>query len=253
MLNPFVYEKLSDKDIEDKHTPKIPVELAQQYSQAGEDLIVQSLIYRLNYFETNDHKNSFGLKKLRYLEIGANHPIATSSTYLFYLKGATGILVEPNPELAELLRMTRPHDEVLQMACVDNDVSIGELHISEANELSSLMPESPQRWIDVFGMCGTISVATTHINNVAKIFWEKYAFGHATFLSIDCEGLDLRLVSALDFGKFPFDIVQIEPGEPLLPKNLERIEAVLIKSGYTLISITEVNAIFINVSKFKIC
>jgi hypothetical protein len=252
VLNPFVYEKLQDIDANNRYTPKIPVDLAQQYSQAGEDLIIQSLIYRLNYFETNDHKNSFGLKKLRYLEIGANHPMATSSTYLFYLQGATGVLVEPNPDLADLLRTTRPNDEILQVACVDNDQSVGDLHISEASELSSLIPESPQRWINVFGMYGTISVATTHVNNLVKIFWEKYAGGHTTFLSIDCEGLDFRLVSAIDLRNFPFDIIQIEPGEPLAPKNLERIEAVLTKNGYILISVTEVNAIFINLSSFKI-
>lgn len=252
MLNPFVYEKLSDIYMRTNVTPRIPVNLAEQYSQAGEDLIIQSLIYRLNYFQTNDHKNSLGVNNLRYLEIGANHPIATSSTYLFYLQGATGILVEPNPDLADLLRSVRPNDEILQVACVDNDQSVAELHISEASELSSLMPESPRRWTNVFGMYGTITVATTHINNVAKCFWDKYACGHSTFLSIDCEGLDFRLVSALDLVNFPFDIIQIEPGEPLAPKNLKRIETELKLNGYLLILMTEVNAIFINRSSFKI-
>jgi hypothetical protein len=71
-------------------------------------------------------------------------------------------------------------------------------------------------------------------------------------LSIDCEGLDFRLLSALDLKSFPFDIIQIEPGEPLTPKNLEKIEVGLIKNGYALILLTEVNAIFIRLSSFKI-
>jgi FkbM family methyltransferase len=252
VLNPFTYDKLIEIGNENEYTPKIPVELARQYSQAGEDLIIQSLIYRLNYFKTNDHKKSFELNNLRYLEIGANHPIATSSTYLFYLKGASGILVEPNPDLADLLRNVRPNDEVLSVACVDNDQLDGQLHISEASELSSLIPESPGRWINTFKIIKTIKCATTHVNNVAKIFWDKYANGKSTFLSIDCEGLDFKLISALDLERFPFDIIQIEPGEPLAPKNLERIEGRLLKEGYLLLCMTEVNAIFINRSSFKI-
>jgi hypothetical protein len=252
MLNPFVYDQLTKIDIEIRQVPKIPVKLSPQYSQSGEDLIIQSLVYRLNYFKTGDHKKSFELDNLRYLEIGANHPIATSSTYLFYLQGALGLLVEPNPDLAHLLGIVRPKDDILEVACVDNDQLVGQLHISEASELSSLIPESPRRWINTFRMDETVSVTTAHINNVAKIFWEKCTDSNSTFLSIDCEGLDFRLLSALDLKSFPFDIIQIEPSEPLTPKNLEKIEVGLLKNGYALILLTEVNAIFIRLSSFKI-
>ena len=130
MLNPFVYQYLSQNPLYSELEPKIPVELASQYSQAGEDLIVQSLVYRLNYFFTKNHKASFNLEELRYLEIGANHPVATSSTYLFYLRGAKGILVEPNPSLANFLRNARPNDEIYEIACVDDNSAYGDLHIS---------------------------------------------------------------------------------------------------------------------------
>ena len=95
-------------------------------------------------------------------------------------------------------------------------------------------------------------VSTKHINEVAEYFWNLYGKSNAKYVSVDCEGLDFRLIKALDLEKFPFDIVQIEPGEPLTPGNLERIENHLYQKGYSLIAITEVNAFFVNKLKFKI-
>lgn len=91
-----------------------------------------------------------------------------------------------------------------------------------------------------------------HINDVAELFWNKHGKASCTYISIDCEGIDFRLISALDLDRFPFDIIQIEPGEPLTPRNLEMIERELVKNGYLLVSLTEVNAIFIRLSSFKI-
>jgi FkbM family methyltransferase len=252
MLNPFVYQYLQQSPLHSELDPKIPVYLATQYAQAGEDLIVQSLVYRLNYFLTKNHKESFNLEDLRYLEIGANHPAATSSTFLFYSRGAKGILVEPNPSLANFLRIARPNDEIYEIACVDDSSTFGELYLSEASELSSLVVESPNRWINEFDMRETIKVSTKHINEVAESFWNVYGKSGAKYLSVDCEGLDFRLIKALDLEKFPFDIIQIEPGEPLTPGNLERIENHLHQKGYLLIAITEVNAFFVNKLKFKV-
>ena len=252
MLNPFVCQYLLQNPLYSELEPKIPVNLAMQYSQAGEDLIVQSLVYRLNYFLTKNHKQSFNLQDLRYLEIGANHPVATSSTFLFYSRGAKGILVEPNPILANYLRIARPNDEIHEIACVDNSTAFGDLYVSEASELSSLIVESPNRWMDEFDIKETIKVSTRHINEVAKYFWNVYGKSTAKYLSVDCEGLDFRLIKALDLEKFPFDIIQIEPGEPLTPGNLERIENHLRQKGYLLIALTEVNAFFVNKLKFKV-
>lgn len=252
MLNPFVQNFLAKNKKWKKMRPKIPALLAEQYAQSGEDLIVESLLFRLIYFHTLNHKNSFSLEGVTYLEIGANHPVSTSSTYLFYKKGARGILVEPNPELAKMLRSTRPSDRVLGVACVDDDSTNVTLHVSEASELSSMIMASPMRWSRQFKIDDSILVPAININDLAELFWTEFAKDNHTFLSIDCEGMDLRIVSKLDLQKFPFDIIQIEPGEPLVPKNLQAIEASICSRGYALMALTEVNAIFVNKSKFKI-
>lgn len=252
MLNPFVQHFLSKNRRWRRLRPKIPVELPEQYAQAGEDLIIQSLLVRLNYGDSGSHKQSFGLEKVRYLEIGANHPVATSSTYLLSRKGAKGILVEANPAFGEILGQVRAADRVLAVACVDDDSDSVELHLSEASELSSVIVEAPMRWADRFNLKETIRVPAMNINEVAQFFWSQLPDDFHTYISIDCEGMDFRIVAALDVERFPFDIIQIEPGEPLTPKNLEAIEKNLSSRGYALVALTEVNAFFVHRVKFKI-
>ena len=252
MLNPFVQKFLEKNRRWHKMSPKIPVLLPEQYAQSGEDLIIEALLCRLNYFDTANHKGSFSLDNVSYLEIGANHPVSTSSTYLLSKKGARGVLVEPNPKLVEMLRKTRVSDQILGVACVDDNSDFVRLYISEASELSSLIMAAPMSWSARFRIEEPILVPAMNINQLAEIFWGQYSEGCHTYISIDCEGMDLRIISKLDLQKFPFDIIQVEPGEPLTPKNLERIEASLGSRGYALMALTEVNAIFVNRSKFKI-
>jgi len=68
------------------------------YSQCGEDRILRHIF------------SVFGIEKPTYLDIGAHHPVALSNTYLFYQKGATGVLVEPNPARYRELVRARPRD-----------------------------------------------------------------------------------------------------------------------------------------------
>jgi hypothetical protein len=70
---------------------------------------------------------------------------------------------------------------------------------------------SPMRWSKQFKIDESILVPAININDLAELFWAEYAKGNHTYISIDCEGMDLRIVSKLDLQKFPFDIIQIEP------------------------------------------
>ena len=80
LRNPFIYSLLGSKD----NYPDIDVFIPPQYSQKGEDLIMEAIV---NAIYVDDPSRA---GKIRYLEIGANHPISSSSTFLFYAKGARG-------------------------------------------------------------------------------------------------------------------------------------------------------------------
>ena len=59
---------------------------------AGEDLMVQF------FFQFRE------IRKMTYLDVGANEPIENNNTYYFYRKGYRGVVVEPNVSLCEKLR-----------------------------------------------------------------------------------------------------------------------------------------------------
>jgi len=54
------------------------------------------------------------LSSVRYLDIGAADPVLGSNTYALYQQGAHGVLVEPMPYKADLLRRIRLRDTVVR-------------------------------------------------------------------------------------------------------------------------------------------
>jgi hypothetical protein len=68
------------------------------FSQRGEDLLSLALL------------RNKGITKPSYVDIGANHPTRLSNTYLMYLLGGRGMIIEPDPDAAEAIRRTRPRD-----------------------------------------------------------------------------------------------------------------------------------------------
>jgi hypothetical protein len=125
--NPFVYGLLARSE----DYPDIDVFLPPQYAQKGEDLIIESLI---NAIYVSDPERT---KQIRYLEISANHPISSSSTFLFYARGARGTLVEANPKLIPQLKGVRSEDVIVNAAVVATNSKYETLYISNMSELSS--------------------------------------------------------------------------------------------------------------------
>ena len=49
-----------------------------------------------------------------YIDIGAGHPVYDNVSFAFYLRGWSGVTVEPNPWLAQLSEAVRPRDTRVQ-------------------------------------------------------------------------------------------------------------------------------------------
>ena len=65
----------------------------ESFSPYGEDVIIWNLAKKYN------------VSIDCYLDVGANAPIKGNATFLFYLNGAMGVLVEPNREFEKALRL----------------------------------------------------------------------------------------------------------------------------------------------------
>ncbi len=56
------------------------------------------------------------INRIKYVDIGANHYRRGNNSYLFYERGARGILVEADPELCKRLRKHRREDIIVNAA-----------------------------------------------------------------------------------------------------------------------------------------
>nr|WP_256471025.1 FkbM family methyltransferase [Bradyrhizobium sp. 143] len=177
-----------------------------------------------------------------YVEIGANHPISTSSTYLMYERGAQGVLVEPNPELGALIRTARPRDVLVPAVVLPAPQASATLFIGNAHELSSVDEAHVKSFGDFDGLGGIrdhIEVSAVGINELLIPYSNK-----VDFLSIDCEGLDHDLIKAIDYERIRPAVIQCEPSEHFLKGNRARIINLMECRSYRLAAMTDINVIF---------
>ena len=229
--NPFIYGILYSRE----DHPDIPVHIVPQFAQRGEDLIVDSL-RRVLLGKIGDPNTRF-----TYLEIGANHPVAGSSTFLFYANGNRGTLVEANPQLIPSLRNSRPDDKIIQAAVVPGHIETVDLFVANRSELSSLRSDIAETF-EGAEVVERLIVPAINVNELISTMWDPQAI---TFLSIDVEGLDFEILEAVNLENFPFDIIQIEASDNLIHGNSRRIAGYLERSGYQFVNETEVHLIFV--------
>ena len=211
------------------------------YAQCGEDLILAALFYKLS------------IEKPSYLDIGANHPSYISNTYYFYLRGARGVCVEPNPFLSKKIEKLRRGDVVLNFGIGVDEETAADFYLfpKSAHGLSTFSKEEAEYWRDT-GMKKVgkiefekiIKVPLVNINTVIK----KYCKKVPDFVSIDIEGLDLSILQSLDFNLYAPKVFIVETlkydRDQNEHKNNEIIDFMTYK-GYEQHADTHVNTIFL--------
>ena len=232
VANPFIEYEIGRLRI--KPAP-IPTTIRESYSQCNEDIIVEGLL------RANLSNSGRQMSTLKYLEIGGNHPVQTSSTYLFYRAwGAQGYIVEANEKLSQRLQRIRPRDQIFQTAVSDSFEKTLSFHVHELDELSSLSRESI---LDesVTGVIGEVvnveTVPNLHIND----FFNDYIHEHLDFMSIDIEGMDVRVLKALSSEHRP-TVLQVECYND---DTLSELKKTLEPRSYKLFAVTDINVIFV--------
>jgi FkbM family methyltransferase len=230
--NPFIEYEIGRLKL--KPAP-IATTVRETYAQCNEDLIVEALL-RAKFIDAGRDMST-----VRYLEVGGNHPVQTSSTYLLCRAwGGQGYIVEANAGLARRLRSTRPRDVVIQTAVSDKFEETVSFHVHELDELSSLSVENIKRF-DALGLPGAVSRIETVPNIHINALFDAYIKAPLDFMSIDIEGLDLPVLQALDPVHRP-TVLQVECVDLTL---LAKLRETLEPRGYRLAAMTEVNVIFV--------
>ncbi|MCH9679956.1 MAG: FkbM family methyltransferase [Deltaproteobacteria bacterium] len=215
--------------------PMAPDGRQLSYAQQGEDLVVQAVLDRL------------GIKRPRYLDIGAFHPSIASNTYRFYVQGSRGVLVEPNPSMAALLRRARPQDVVLEVGVSVDAQTTADYYVVRASpQLNTFSAEQAERYIAEGGQGAIERVVKMPLRSIDDILDEHFGQAPPDLVSIDVEGLDLQLLQTMSFDRVRPAVLCVETLIYGTTKQREPIATLLAEHGYRVAAGTFVNTIFVD-------
>jgi FkbM family methyltransferase len=203
------------------------------YAQQGEDLVVKSILA------------SAGITKPSYIDIGAHHPSINNNSYLFYQAGGRGVLVEPNPVYAKLLREQRPEDTVVEAGIGVTNESEAEYYVIRGDgQLNTFSKEQVDELVRRGGSKVVVEVIKRPLLKVDDVLAKHFAIA-PDFFSIDVEGLDYEILKTLDFGRFRAKVFCVETSQ-LDGRVHQGILELLVSKDYAVRGGSHVNTVFVD-------
>lgn len=219
----------------DRFKPACPPPRAKlSYAQQGEDLILKNIL------------DAIGLTRPRYIDIGAYDPIFGNNTYLLYLSGGRGLLVEPNPAYAQRLKSVRPGDTVLTAGIGVTDATEADYYVMAADQLNTFSKEQADELQAKHRGRMLQRVIKLPLVNVNKALRENFPSGGPDLFSIDVEGLDYDILKTLDFERFRPAVFCVETSELGNGAVNEAVLELMRQKRYTLRGGTFVNSVFLD-------
>lgn len=178
------------------------------YSQNREDLFIKTFLA--------DVENGF------YIDVGAHHPVEASVTKFFYERGWSGINIEPQTEMFELLQEDRPRDVNLKIAISNNPGKLTLRQYGEEYQSSGISTINIDKVHDAYvkqfpeqtKIYKDYEVNVDTIDNVIA----KYAKNKKIhFLKIDVEGYELEVLMSIDLRKNRPILIVIEADHVVEP------------------------------------
>ena len=175
----------------------------------------------------------FGGAKGFFVEVGANDPRDNSQTWHLEQAGWNGVLIEPQPDLADKLRKMRKA-QVFAVACSSPDNAGRTLPLHVAGPMSALDRDrmapgaTPEAIIEV------------PIRTLDSILEEAGARAGFDFLSIDVEDHEIEVLRGFDIARWRPRLILIEDHANDLSKH-----RVLTAAGYRIIRRHEHNGWYV--------
>jgi FkbM family methyltransferase len=212
-----------------------PPYVPASYAQAGEDVIMNFLFI------------DYGIKSIRYLDIGTNNPSVDNNTYLFYKNGGTGICIEADQTLIKNIRSVRPKDKVINAGVSVSNEKEADFYLFKGSSLNTFDKKEAE-YRESFGkhqISNIVKVPLVNINDLIKNNFDTYP----DLISLDIEGLDLEVLQSLNLNEFPIPVICVETctysENHIRPKN-HSIAEFMLKNGYEIYADTYINTIFVN-------
>lgn len=164
------------------------------FAQHGEDKILLDLL---------NSSNSRG----PYVDVGCNHPVKLSNTFLLYKNGYRGLCIDPLPRFAPLFKRWRPKDKLVRSAV---GVSESEMPLFEfeADVLSTLDSDLATRYRAAGKKM--LRIAKTPVRRLDSILEENSVDVPISLLSIDIEGFELAALQSIDLERWKPTLICLE-------------------------------------------
>lgn len=213
--------------------PPFPDIAQPSFAQCGEDLLLAFLC------------RHFKIERPTYLDIGTWEPVRANNTYLLYLRGGRGVLVEPNPALADRIRQTRPEDKLLSAGIGITDAAEADYYMFNEEQLNTFDADEVKRILAQphLKLEKTVKVPLVNIN---RAIGEHLGGRAPDVLSIDIEGLDLAVLKTLDFTRYRPKLICAETLVVASLSHNPDTTPFLAGHGYELRGQTFANAVYVD-------
>ncbi len=196
--------------------------LRVSYSFTGEDRLIESLLKKSITY------NGF------YVDVGCNHPVFLSNTYLFYRRGWRGIGIDANADLIKKFRWYRPRDKVVA-SLVSNRVEPLEFMKLTNNVLSTVHSTYMNDFLEQGQKI--LKKEVMQPRTLSSILDELHCPHEFDLLSIDVEGHDWNVLQSIDLAKYKPELIvaELNPGPDLvdyLGKYGYSLKGAVLKNSY---------------------
>jgi FkbM family methyltransferase len=178
-----------------------------------------------------------------YIDIGSGHPVYDNMSFAFYLKGWSGITVEPNPWLAQLTRAVRPRDHHVEALV---GAAAGEATFYLVNDFhgfSTMIADHARAAQTQFGKTSeALAVPVTTLKDLC----EQHAPRAFDFLKVDVEGAEQDVLLNGDWQRHRPKVVVVEALAPYtLAPAWEAWEPFLATHGYRYVWFDSLNRYYL--------
>jgi FkbM family methyltransferase len=145
-----------------------------------------------------------------YVDVGGGHPVADNVSFHFYLRGWSGLIVEPQQALAKLYARIRPRDVIVPFPVGDRD---GEIEFHSVERLHGFSTIVEQNAIGAGDFGVGYKTEKLPIRRLSGLI-DEHRLGEIDFLKIDVEGAEGAVLAGLDLDRHRPKVMCIEAVEP---------------------------------------